>query len=258
MNQNLDIAKLLSLRTVTTAVAEYLGRLLREHIANLAPLLHPRSLLGDLIRYEKCGIKQQDVAFQALAKKYQQLAQPSSLNLLPDLKSPLDIFSSQPDLIPASYRYTPENSGNPITTITPLKWVLIYKDLGPQRLRELLSNRASRDGSELQTCILHYLVMSMLVERQPGIKPILEALRFSVDCEANAEFKGVPIVYLSFPLTTTRPPDTIILQSTQISGSSTFEEVLDASSIASLTDPLKEQLLAIAGSDKNGIPKKAK
>jgi len=173
-------------------------------------LLQPRSLLGDLIRFEKCSNKTQDAAFQELLKLYQPIARPTALTLQTELKPPLDIFSSAPEIVPGSYSYTPEGSSKPITIVTPLRWVLIYKDLSPQRLRELVTSHARSGGNELQACVLHYLVMHMLAERRPGIAPILNALRFSLASRPNNEFSGLPFVYLSAPISTVRPPDKII------------------------------------------------
>ncbi len=245
MGQDFDISRLLVLRRLTTVLAQNFARQAHEYLANLAPLLQPRSLLGELIRFEKCSVKTQDAAFQELLKLYQPLARATALNLQTELKRPLDIFGTTPDIVPTSYTHTPEGSNKPITIVTPLRWVLTYKDLSPQRLRELHASHARSGGSDLQSCVLHYLAMYMLAEQRPGIAPILEALRFPLTSSRNEEFAGLPFVYLSAPISTVRPPDAVILQSTQISGTTTFEEVVDIGDIAQLSDPLKQQLLAL-------------
>lgn len=245
MELDFDISRLLALRSLTTPLAELLGQQAREHLRNLAPLLNPRMLLGDLILGEKGAVKGADLAFQELNTLYQAAARITALNLLPELKPPLGIFGLTPEIFTASYSYTPPGHNKPITMITPLKWVLIYKDLGPQRLRDLVASQARGDGGELKSCVLHYLVMQVLAKRRPGVAPLLEALRFRLTTGPSEEFGGLPFAYLEAPIPTARPPDLLIVQSTQISGTSTFEEVVDLSGIARLADPLKERILAV-------------
>ncbi len=43
-----------------------------------------------------------------------------------------------------------------------------------------------------------------------------------------------------------RPPDSVIIESTEISGTDSFEEVVNLDELNNLTDPVKEQLLKIA------------
>lgn len=241
----MDLSRLLVLRTLTNALSELFARQLREHLANLGLLFQPRILLGDLIRFEKCQVKGQDAAFQELLKLYQPLARASALNVQADLKPPLDIYGGALDLFPATYPYTPEGASKPVTIVSPLKWVLGFKELGLQRLRELVAMHVRSGGNELQACVLHYLAMQLLVERRPGPGPILEALGFAPSSASQPEFSGLPFVYLSAPLPSVRPPDELILQTTQISGTATFEEVVDADQISQLSDPIKDGVLRL-------------
>ncbi len=244
MDQVFDISRLLALRSLTTPLAELFARQARDHLANLAPLVNPRALFGDLILGEKNAVRGSNLAFQELNALYQPVAKSAALELQSELRPPLEIFGMTPELFPATYSYTPAGFNKPITVITPLKWVLIYKDLGPHRLRELVANHARSDGGELRSCVLNYLAMHMLANRRLGVAPILESLRFSVSSASSDEFGGLAITYLSAPIRTMRPPDELVVQSAQISGTNTFEEVVDPSSISSLTDPLRDEVLA--------------
>ena len=98
----------------------------------------------------------------------------------------------------------------------------------------------------MQVCVLHYLCMHLVAEQRPGVAPVLETLRFPLASARNDELTRLPFVYLSVPVSTVRPPNTVILQSTQISGTTTFEEVVNLRDIAQLSDPLKDQALALA------------
>lgn len=253
MDQVFDISRLLTLRSLTTPLAELFARHARDHLTNLAPLLSPRALLGDLILGEKNVAKGSNLAFQELNNLYQHVSKSATLGLLSELRPPLEIFGLTPEIFPASYEYTPPGHSKSITVITPLKWVLIYKDLGPHRLAELVAAHSRSDGGELKSCVLHYLVMQILANRRPGVAPVLEALRFRLSSAPATEFGGVPFTYLSAPIATVRPPDALIIQSTQISGTNSFEEVVDASAIATLADPLGEEVRAVVRQHSAGL-----
>ncbi len=241
----MDLSRLMTLRTLTSALAEYFAPQARDYIANLSLFFQPRILLGDLIRFEKCQVKGQDAVFQELLKLYQPLARASALNVQTELKPPLDVYGGSLELFPASYSYTPEGATKPIMIVSPLKWVLAFKDLGPQRLRGLVAEHARSGGNELQGCVLNYLAIHLLAQRRPGPAPILDALRFPLSSAAQQDFGGLPFVYLAAPLPTVRPPDALMLQITQISGTATFEEVVDAGAISNLNDPVKDRVLSL-------------
>ena len=56
------------------------------------------------------------------------------------------------------------------------------------------------------------------------------------------EFGDLPIAFLSCPVGTVRPPDNVIIESTELSGSDAFEEVISLEDIAKLRNPFKDQL----------------
>lgn len=245
MEQNFDISRLLLLRSLTKKISERFAQQVREHLTNLAPLLQPHGLLGDLVRSGKSHVKGQEAALQELTKLYQPLAKASALNVQSELRPPLDLFASSAEIAPASYTYSPQGAEKAITVTTPLKWVLSYKDLGPQRLRELVSSHSRTSGDELRLCVLHYLALHMFAQRRPGIGPIFDALRFPLSSVPQQDLHGLPFVCVSSPIATVRPPDDVILQSTQMSGTFTFEEIVNMDDIPKLSDPMKEQVLGL-------------
>ena len=106
MDQAFDISRLLALRSLTTPLAELFARRARDHLADLAPLLSPRALFGDLILGEKNAVKGSNLAFQELNALYQPVAKSATLGLQSDLRPPLEIFGLTPEIFPASYSYT--------------------------------------------------------------------------------------------------------------------------------------------------------
>ena len=43
-----------------------------------------------------------------------------------------------------------------------------------------------------------------------------------------------------------RPPDEVIIETTELTGSDTFEEVIDLEGLATLQDPMKDSLVELA------------
>ena len=248
MDTSLDIPTLLALRKLTTAISRYFERHLNEHLTNLTPLLDPKSLLGGHIRgVTTRSVKNADQAFQEIRKLYQPIATAKPFSLPADLSSPVDVFGVTPAITTADYEYELQSNGESknIKVTRPLRWVLTYKGLEPGRLRDLIATQSSGHTTDLTVCVLHYLAMHLIQKKRTGAAPILSALRFPPKSVEVPEFGGLPLVYISCPISTTRPPDQVILESTEISGTNAFEEVVDLGDIRSMQDPLKAEVLGI-------------
>jgi hypothetical protein len=256
MEQHFDIPRLLELRKLTTALSLHFEQELKEHLVNLTPLLDPKSLLGDHIRAAKThSVRDADRAFQQLRRLYQSIATIKPFSLPADLTSPLDIFGVLPATAVADYTYSVQSNGSTkeITVTKPLKWVLTYKGMGPKRLRDLIASQSSGSTTDLVVCILHCLVTHFITSQRSGIAPILNALRFPISSGPAPEFGGLPLTYVSCPITTIRPPDDIIVEITDISGKNVFEEVVSLQDIKDMSDPLKEQVVAIVKEHSEGL-----
>ena len=103
-------------------------------------------------------------------------------------------------------------------------------------------------GRQLTETLLHILMMDLVVSRQPGLTGILSALGFTVASSHAPEFGELPLTYVSAPVATKRPPDQLMLQIAEISGSPVFEEVVRIEDIVALKTPLKHQLMEAARS----------
>jgi hypothetical protein len=92
---------------------------------------------------------------------------------------------------------------------------------------------------------LHTLLLQVVLTRQAGVAKILEGLRFPVSTDKRPESGDLPLAYVSAPLATVLPPDAVIIESTEISGTDAFEEVVSVDEMARLKDPLRETLLEL-------------
>jgi hypothetical protein len=249
MDDLFDIPKLLKLRKVTNTISTYLEQELKSNISTLSPLFHPKLVFGEHISGCKQAVKGSDASFKQLQEAYKSLQQSKTFyNKLNGLTSPIDLFGSSLELTPYKYTYktTTNDNSKTIQITSPLKWILSFKNQGSTQLRELLAEQANPRKTNIQICLLHHLALHSICTKQQNIANLLGALHFPVNIEPSAEFGNLPLVYISSSVTTTLPPDDIIIQSTELSGMPVFEEIIDLDAIEQLADPFKEKMLELS------------
>src|SRR5438105_11685974 len=228
--------------------------------------MRPGPLIG---AYAQGAAKETDAAadrnFKELQAQFESAAVGPPFDLLKELRPPLDIVGWGVELTPVEYLYTIK-SGPATKTImitSPLKWVLSYSGLAPgkltstgynpRRMRELLANR-SRSTDELRQFLIHYILINMAVNKQPGLQRVFADLRFPLSTERFDEFGKLPFTCVSTIVGTVRPPDDTLLEMTEISGKDAFEEVVNEDDIRTLSDPLGTKILALAKQYNVGQP----
>lgn len=245
MSDMLDLSRLLTLRKITRCVADMFLQDLKTHLATLYPLFHPRTVFGQTLRGgDRVVVKGEDDAFEELKRLYLNLASKGPFNLPKRLDAPLDILLSPPELFPVEQVHVVRTVGESksILVSSPLKWVLAFSGFGPMRLRDLLANQKSAVGNELQHCVLEFLVMHVTLRRHAAVLRLLESLRFQVVMGQSVEFGELPICYVTCPISTVRPTDDIIMQSTEISGMPAFEEIIRIDDFTEMRDPLRDRV----------------
>lgn len=251
MSQQTDLSKLLRMRKVTRTVEEHFRNQLSAHLVSLQPLFKPTNVLGEYIRNSpKQTLKVADASLKELRTLFARIGRVQPFRFEDEIKPPIDVFGSAVEITPITYDYRPVESAEAqvIRVTSPLKWVLSYKGLGPSRLQELLVSQSGTARLELQACLLHYLVLHIILSQAPGVTQILRALRFEVSTDFIEALGGLPVTNIAAPVRTILPNDEAIIQSTELSGASTFEEIVDIESIADLRDPVKETLLDLVRS----------
>jgi hypothetical protein len=245
IDEHYSTQRMLALRRLTRAVSDLLHGQLREYLSALAPLLRPRSVLGDYVQGgTKEGLKGSEKALQELQSTYRTVASSKPFNLPHELRIPLRIASSSLEITPAEYAYTAqtdEQSKNILVT-SPMKWLLTYAGFSLAQLKALLAdqNRTDEDTSQF---VLHYAALSVALSQQPAVKQVFEALRFPVSAGRSPEFGELPLTYVSSSVPTVRPPDAVLVESTELSGRNVFEEVVDVNAILAMRDASKDRLL---------------
>ena len=247
MDQGYDLQRLRSLRKLTRAIAESLRSELKEHLSTVTLLLRPRTVLGDFVEGSAKGeVKGSDTAFREMRGRYEVVAGGRPYLFSKELSSPIEILSSNVELVPLEYPHVAKSGSESMTvTVTqPLKWILTYSGLAPTRLRELMAAKIP-DAAQVKNVILHALVLDAVLTKQPGLLAVFEALRFPVVTEKLPGLGDLPVTCISSSVRTVRPPDDVLIESTEISGLNAFEEVVNSEDIEKMKDPFREKLLEV-------------
>lgn len=251
MDDNLDMGKLLELRKLTTTIAAQLEGQLKGYLTTLQPLFAPERVMGGHVRPGSSAmVKGADKALDALKAAYLGLAGSKLYNLPKSIEPPISISTARPELARVEYAYEASDGGSnrAMTAISPLKWVLTYGGFTPARLSGLLAQGDNVNERELIETIQHVLIMNLVLAQQTGLKDVLASLGFTIASEKLPAFGDLPFTTIMAPIKTKRPPDKIMLQIAEISGSPQFEEIVRIEDIVAMKTPLKDQLLETARS----------
>lgn len=249
-DEHYDIQKFLKLRKLTRAIADLLRAHLTDYVATISPMLRPKSIFGEYIQGgSKEIVRGADKAFLQLQRLYTTVVNAKPYNLLTELRAPIQLESTAVEITPLEYAHTVSSDGGSktIAVTSPLKWVLTYSGFSLTKLQELLADR-NRMNEETHRFVLHYTALHTVLNSHPGLPRLLEAVRFPVRSERFPQFGEMPILCISSLVSTIRPSDELIIESTEISGRNAFEEVVNLDDLRNLRDPLKTQLVEIARS----------
>ena len=125
--------------------------------------------------------------------------------------------------------------------------MLSYADFSPAKLRQLLADK-NRTDADASRFVLHYCLLQVILAKQTAAGQMLDALHFDVTTGRLAEFGELPIVTVASTVPTLRPPDSVIIQSTEISGRDAFDEIVDVEGLLDMRDPFKERLIELVKS----------
>lgn len=239
---------LLARRKLTRAVADASRTQLVEYLTTLTPLLQPEAVLGEHVQggRREASRKPAD-ALKELQAMYEALAPAQPLNLRRELTPPFALGYQGVEVSPVDYMHSATANGQSrnVSIRRPLTWTLTYAGYTPARLRELLTAR-SRQPEELQQAILSYLLMHLLTTHQPSLMQLLAALHFPVTTTTMPEFGELPITRIGIDISTSRPPDAVVVESAELTGIDAFEELINVAELSQLHSPFMDRLLDIA------------
>ena len=247
MERQQEIKRLLSLRKVTRAIAEEVRTQLTSHLQTLSPLLRPRSVFGEhVVGTGREFVSGAEKSFKELQALFEDVATQRPYSLSQALLSPVDPPAGSFEINAFEYPYVTRAGGQTktVAVTSPMRFVVCWTGRDLRSLRSLLADR-NRAADELRAFVLSHLLVHFLFRSQPGLVALLEAARFSLKTERWPEFGSLPVTTLVPPVSTVLPPDELIMESTELSGTDAFEEVVKIEDVSDLRDPLRERLVQL-------------
>ena len=246
--ESLNVERLLHLHTLTKEVAKVCQKQLRGYLDTLALLFRPRRMLGDAMEgaeRESVGGSERTVA--ELRDLYRKVAL-RPFDLRPELSVPLESVSTQMQLYEWEYLHQSktDRGWRSIKVTSPLTWVVAYSSsYSLPMLRQVLAGQEERDAEAVRSFVLRACLMHLHFLKFPAIADLLAGLRYRVEVRHTPETGDLPLVTVSAPFATMRPPDSLVTVASGLAGGASFSEVLDLATVQHLKDPLREQIAAI-------------
>ena len=245
---SLNIEQLLHLHTLTKDVSKICQKQLRGYLDTISLLFRPRRTLGDSMEgSERDSASNSDRAVTELRELYRRVAA-RPFDLRPELTFPLESVSTQIQLYEWEYLHqTKTDRGfRSIRVTSPLTWVVAYSSTySLHMLRQVLAGQEERNAESVRAFILRACLMHLHFSKFPAIADMLAGLRYRVEVRRSPELGDLPLVTVSAPFLTVRPPDNLVTIASGLAGGTTFAEVLDVDSVRNLSDPLREEITAI-------------
>jgi hypothetical protein len=246
--ESLNVEQLLHLHTLTKDVAKVCQKQLRGYLDTLAPLFRPRRILGEAMEgAERESVGGSDRTVAELRDLYRKVAM-RPFDLRPELSLPLESVSTQMQLYEWEYLHqTKTDRGwRSIKVTSPLTWVVAYSsNYSLPIFRQVLAGQEERDAEAVRAFVLRACLMHLHFTKFPAIADLLTGLRYQVEVRQTPETGDLPLVTVSAPFHTMRPPDGLITVASGLAGGASFSEVLDLATVKNLKDPLREQIVAI-------------
>jgi hypothetical protein len=248
MIQEFSISRLLFLRKVTRAVSDFLVSELKGHLNTISPLLRPRRLLGD---YIESGSPEQvvdaDKNFTVLSEVYAKAAG-KPFDLPRPLRPPLKPIGLALEIYPWERLCEIQSSGikKAITITSPVRYVITYASgLSLSRLRQGVAGKEEHKKEDVREFVIRCCLIHSMLAKNTNIINLFRALRWEVSTETSPDLGGLPLTTLTAPIQSILPPESLILESTEMSGMPLFEEVVDVEALPQIQDPLISKIESI-------------
>ncbi len=244
--KHLDNQEFFKLRQATEKISQALSKRLIGHLDTLRPLFLPRKLLGTYVKSAvKEDVPRSEKAFAELQELYGSICE-KPFALPRRLPSPLPPIYQQLEISSFQYPLSMEGGHRIVQIVAPTRWILAFRgDCSLERVRAMVSGREPRQPEEMQQALIDHLTLIVFFRYFPDLKRLLEDLRYEVEIQELVDLGNLPVVVLKASIATFLPPDDFILQITQLSGISAFQEIVDLEALGQMTDSLKEQLMSL-------------
>ena len=243
----LKIEQLLHLHTLTKDVSKFCQKQLRGYLDTMALMFRPRRILGDAIEGSEESVGGSDRTLAELRELYRSVAL-RPFDLRPELTVPIESVSTQMHLYEWEYLHdTKTDRGwRTIKVTSPLTWVITYSSTySVSMVRQVLAGQEKRDEEAVRAFVLRACLIHLHFMKFPAIAELMAGLRYPVEVRHSPEMGDLPLVTVSAPFSTVRPPDNLVTMASALSGGASFAEVLDLGTVQNLGDPLREEVATI-------------
>jgi hypothetical protein len=214
----------------------------------MAPLFRPRRILGDHIdSSSKEAVPAADRNLADLQELYTRVAV-NPFDLRPELRAPLESITTQFQFDEWEYTHATETDRGWQSThvTTPLTWVISYStSYSLATIRSVATGSGQRDVDAVRAFVLRACLMHELFAKIPTLASLLEGLRYKMEVRRSPQLGELPLITVSAPFRTFRPPDQLVALATGLAGGTSFAEVLDVDSVRNLGDPLRDETIEI-------------
>jgi hypothetical protein len=245
---SLNVEQLLQLHALTKEVSRVCQKQLRAYLDTTALLFRPRRILGEAIEGgEREAVGGSDRTLIELRDLYRRVAL-RPFDLRPELKVPLESISTQMQLYEWEYEHgTKTDRGwQNIKVTSPLTWVLAYSSpYSLSMVRQVLAGKEERNAKAVEAFVLRACILHLQFAKLPALAELFAGLRYRVEVTHSLETGELPLITVSAPIATIRPPDNLVTVAAGLAGGASFAEVLDINSVKNLQDPLREEIAAI-------------
>jgi hypothetical protein len=246
--ESLNVEQLLRLHELTKEVSKFCQKQLRGYLDTMALLFRPRRILGDAIEgAEQETVGGSDRTLTELRDLYRRVAL-RPFDLRPELKVPIESISTQIQLYEWEYHHdTKTDRGyRAIKVTSPLTWVIAFSSTySVSMLRQVLAGQEKRNEEAVRAFVLRACLMHLHFAKFPAIAELLAGLRYRVEVRHLPEMGELPLVTVSAPFATVRPPDNLVTTASGLAGGASFAEVLDLATVQNVRDPLCEEVAKI-------------
>jgi hypothetical protein len=245
LTPDINVEQLLHLHGLTKEVSKFCQKQLRGYLDTMAMLFRPRRILGELIEGgERESVGGSDRTLTELREIYKRVAL-RPFDLRPELNPPLESIATQMQLYEWEYLYETktERGWQSIKVTSPLTWVLAYSSpYSLSMIRQVLAGKEERDPDAVKAFVLRACILHLHFAKFPAIAELLAGLRYRVEVRHSPEMGDLPMVTISAPLATMRPPDNLVTMAAGFSGGESFTEVLDLRTVKDLQDPFRQEI----------------
>jgi len=243
--ESLNVERLLHLHALTKEVSKFCHKQLRGYLDTLAMLFRPRRILGEAIEGgERESVGGSDRTLAELREIYKRVAL-RPFDLRPELNPPLESIATQMQLYEWEYLHETktERGWQSIKVTAPLTWVLAYHSpYSLSMVRQVLAGKEERDPDAVKAFVLRACILHLHFTKFPAIGEMLTGLRYRVEVRHSPEMGELPLVTISAPLATMRPPDNLVTMAAGLAGGASFAEVLDLRTVKDLQDPFRLEI----------------